>query len=90
MTPLEPATSRAAGGAHGRALDAPPASIDPASSPELSSRKFAAEAGTLNAHGMEYARMQVLSGSELLDGKRFHTPSIVGRGSDQLVLSGGG
>ncbi len=49
---------------------------------DLSPRKAAnfakemAEAGHLEVGGVSYARMQILSVPEILQGKRFHTPSI--------------
>ena len=41
--------------------------------------RFMAGAGTLNVLGIEYARMQTLSAEDLLDGKRFDTPTVAGR-----------
>ena len=46
-----------------------------------------ASAGDLTAHGTTYPRMQLLTVSEILDGKRFTTPSAVGRGSRQQPLA---
>jgi len=52
---------------------------------ERNFRKFMADAGDLDVLGMKYARMQMLTAKEILDGKRFHTPGAVGR-VDQAVL----
>ena len=41
--------------------------------------RFIAEAGTLEILGIEYPKMQLLSVAEILDGKRFQTPTISGR-----------
>ena len=41
--------------------------------------KFMAEAGTLEILGIEYPRMQLLTVAEILDGKRFATPTVAGR-----------
>ncbi len=41
--------------------------------------KFMAEAGTLEILGIEYPKMQLLTVAEILDGKRFKTPTIQGR-----------
>ena len=46
-----------------------------------------ASAGDLNVHGTSYPRMQLLTVSEILDGRRFTTPSAVGRGSRQQPLA---
>ena len=49
-----------------------------------------ASAGDLEVLGMRYPRMQILTVEEILEGKRFHTPSAVGRsvGQGTLGLSG--
>ena len=52
---------------------------------ERNFRKFMADAGDMEALGMKYARMQMLTVAEILDGKRFHTPGAVGR-VDQAAL----
>lgn len=52
---------------------------------ERNFRKFMADAGDLDVLGMKYARMQILTVEEILDGKRFHTPGAVGR-VDQAAL----
>ena len=46
-----------------------------------------AAAGDLEVHGTAYPRMQLLTVSEILEGKRFRTPSAVGRGSRQPALA---
>ena len=52
---------------------------------ERNFRKFMADAGDMDVLGMKYARMQILTADELLEGKRFHTPGAVGR-VDQAAL----
>ena len=41
--------------------------------------RFAADAGTIELWGNEYPRMQILSVGEILEGKRFKTPTVQGR-----------
>ncbi len=53
---------------------------------ERNFRQFMAQAGQVDVFGMQYPRMQMLTAQELLDGKRFHAPSGVTRGSRQGVL----
>ena len=50
--------------------------------------KFAASAGTLDVLGMAYPRLQILTVPEILDGRRFHTPTVAGRHEAQPVLPG--
>ena len=45
-----------------------------------------ADAGDLDVMGVKYPRMQVLTVADILDGKRFHTPSVAGRGLAQPAL----
>ncbi len=45
-----------------------------------------ASAGELEVHGRMYPKMQVLTVEEILEGKSFDTPSVVGRGSSQTTL----
>ena len=45
-----------------------------------------AAAGDLDIMGMAYPRMQILTVEEILDGRRFLTPSVAARGSGQTVL----
>ena len=52
---------------------------------ERNFRKFMADAGDLDVLGMKYARMQILTVEDILEGKRFHTPGAVGR-VDQAAL----
>ena len=49
--------------------------------------KFMADAGDLDVAGVKYPRMQLLTVHEILEGKRFHTPGVAGRGMGQLALS---
>lgn len=42
--------------------------------------QFAAKAGSFEELGTKYDRMQILSVPEILEGKRFHTPSVAGLG----------
>ena len=48
--------------------------------------RFRADAGDLKVHGRPYPRMQMLTVQEILEGKRFDTPNVVGRGSQQTVF----
>ena len=48
--------------------------------------RFMADAGDMDVMGVKYPRMQVLTVAEILDGKRFHTPSVAGRGLAQPAL----
>ena len=41
--------------------------------------KFMAEAGDVEILGVKFARMQMLSVDEMLEGERFHTPGVAGR-----------
>ena len=41
--------------------------------------RFMAGAGTLDILGIEYPKMQVLTVEEILEGKRFQTPTVAGR-----------
>jgi len=50
--------------------------------------RFAARAGTLDVLGTHYPRLQVLTVAEIFDGRRFDTPSVVGRHDPQPVLPG--
>jgi site-specific DNA-methyltransferase (adenine-specific) len=56
---------------------------------ERSKRNFMremSEAGSFHVHGIEYPRMQLLSVEEMLDGRRFKTPSVARLDSGQGVL----
>ena len=46
-----------------------------------------AAAADLQVHGTTYPRMQLLTVAEILEGRRFMTPSAVGRGSRQQPLA---
>ena len=48
--------------------------------------RFRADVDDLAVHGRPYPRMQMLTVQEILDGKRFDTPSVVGSGSAQTVF----
>ena len=50
------------------------------SAKERNFRRFMADAGDLDALGVQYPKMQILTVAEILDGKRFLTPSVAGRG----------
>ena len=56
---------------------------------ERNFRRFMADAGDLEIRGMPYPRMQVLTVREILDGKRFDTPTVAGRKGLQPSLLGG-
>ena len=45
-----------------------------------------ARAGDLDVNGVQYSRMQMLTVSDILEGKRFVTPGVVGRGAANPVL----
>ena len=45
-----------------------------------------ASAGDMDMFGVKYARMQMLTVPEILDGERFKTPGVVGRGVSEPVL----
>ena len=49
---------------------------------------FMAQAGTLEAGGRSYERMQLLTVGEILDGNRFDTPGVSGRGLAEPVIAG--
>ena len=49
-------------------------------------RKFMAEAGDYELMGMSYPRMQILTVSEILDGKRFKTPHLATSSDNQTVM----
>ena len=53
---------------------------------ERNIRRFMADAGDMDVMGVKYHRMQVLTVAEILGGKRFHTPSVAGRGLAQPAL----
>jgi len=53
---------------------------------ERNIRRFMAEAGDLDIMGVKYARMQLLTVAELLESKKFYTPSVAGRGLAQPNL----
>ena len=41
--------------------------------------RFMGDAGSLEILGIEYSKMQLLTVAEILDGKRFATPTVSGR-----------
>lgn len=47
---------------------------------EANFRRFMAEAGDVDILGVPYPKLQMLSVAEILDGKRFKTPGVVGKG----------
>ena len=49
-------------------------------------RQFMATAGDLEIMGVSYPRMQMLTVAEILEGQRFHTPGVAGRGVAQPTL----
>ena len=51
-------------------------------------RRFMAEAGDMDVKGVKYARMQLLITQEILEGTRFVTPGVVGRGLAEPRLPG--
>ena len=59
--------------------------------PERQGRNFEREmaaAGGVEILGIEYPRMQILSVPDLLDGRRFHTPSVAGKNILEPQLPG--
>ena len=50
--------------------------------------RFMGEAGTIEILGIEYPRMQVLTVAEIIEGKRFHTPSVAGKNTLEPQLPG--
>ena len=48
--------------------------------------RFMAEAGDLEVRSQKYSRLQLLTVQEILEGKRFETPFVVGKGSPQMLL----
>ena len=50
--------------------------------------RFMAAAGDVDVSGVQYARLQMLSVPEIFEGKRFHTPGVVGRGLKQPSIPG--
>lgn len=53
---------------------------------ERNIRRFMADAGDMDVMGVKYPRMQVITVADILDGKRFHTPGVAGRGLAQPNL----
>ena len=49
--------------------------------------RYIGEVGALSVMGREYPRLQVLTVSEILEGRRFNTPSVSARGTGQQALS---
>jgi len=50
--------------------------------------KFMGEAGALEIAGIDYPKMQILTVGEIIEGKRFKTPTVMGRHERQPVLPG--
>ncbi|MCY3928465.1 MAG: site-specific DNA-methyltransferase [Acidobacteria bacterium] len=48
--------------------------------------RFCGEAGSLTVLGRQYAKLQVLTVNEILEGKRFDTPTVSGQGTGQQAL----
>ena len=53
---------------------------------ERNIRRFMADAGDMDVLGVKYPRMQVITVADILEGKRFHTPGVAGRGLAQPAL----
>ena len=49
---------------------------------ERNFRRFMGEAGDVEILGVPYPRLQMLSVEQILEGKRFNTPGVVGKGKD--------
>jgi len=54
---------------------------------QLNFAKEIASAGDLEIMGKKYPRIQILTVREILEGKRFNTPTVSARGEGQLALS---
>ena len=50
--------------------------------------RFAAEAGSVDILGNEYAKMQIITVEDLLEGNRFKTPTVAGRHEPQPRIPG--
>ena len=50
--------------------------------------RFMAEAGSVDILGNEYAKMQIITVEELLEGKRFRTPTVASRHEPQPRMPG--
>ena len=50
--------------------------------------RFMAAAGDVDVSGVQYARLQMLSVPEIIEGKHFNTPGVVGRGLKQPSIPG--
>ena len=50
--------------------------------------KFMASAGVMTILGIDYPRMQILTVEEILEGRRFKTPTVAGKYTPQPVLPG--
>jgi len=55
---------------------------------ERNFRRFMGDKGSMEVLGRDYPRMQMLTVPEILEGKRFDTPGVVGRGLAQPALPG--
>ena len=55
---------------------------------ERNFNRFMAEAGMIELWGNEYPRMQMLTIAEILEGKRFATPTVVGRHTQSPRMPG--
>ncbi len=55
---------------------------------ERNFRRFMADAGTVDLWGNDYPRMQILTVDEILEGKRFATPTIAGRHTEKPRFPG--
>ena len=53
---------------------------------ERNFKRFMAEAGDFEVNGKPYARMQMLTITDILDGRVFKTPGVAGRGNRQWDL----
>ena len=54
---------------------------------ERNFRRFMADAGSMEVLDRQYPRLQMLAVQEILDGKRFDSPSVSGRGTGQQALA---
>ncbi len=56
---------------------------------EKNFNRFMADSGNEVISGVPYPRLQMLTVDEILQGKRFATPGVVGKGSNQTILNMG-
>jgi len=58
----------------------------PGATQDRNFHKFMAGAGDLDVMGVKYSRMQMLTVDDILSGRRFRTPGVIGQGTGQQNL----